>query len=123
MSAVADQEKAAWKRVDSREAWEQFRNERLNALREWMGTMPDLTPLHAEVTRRLDLGKGFVIENVVYESRPGLLVDRQSLPSAENFRPDSGHYRGAQPPCTQDAIRVTGSGNDVGARRYRRADP
>jgi dienelactone hydrolase len=74
MSAVAEQEKQAWKRVDSRETWERFRDERLNALREWIGMMPERTPLRAEVTRRLQLGNGFVIENVVYESRPGLLV-------------------------------------------------
>jgi len=71
MSAVAEQEKEAWNRVDSRETWERFRNERLNALRERMGTMPDRTPLRAEVTRRLHLGEGFAIENIVYESGPG----------------------------------------------------
>jgi len=30
--------------------------------------------LRAEVVRRLDYGDGFVLENVIFESRPGLLV-------------------------------------------------
>ena len=74
MSTVAEQEKQAWDHVDSREAWERFRDARLTAVRDWIGPMPARIPLHALVTRRLNLGKGFVIQNLVYESRPGLLV-------------------------------------------------
>ena len=39
-----------------------------------LGPFPDRTPLRAAVTRRLDYGDGFVIENVLFESRPGLVV-------------------------------------------------
>jgi cephalosporin-C deacetylase-like acetyl esterase len=74
MSAVADEEKREWQKVDSRQAWERFRDERLGKLRKWMGDWPERTPLHAAVTRRMDSGEGFVIENLVYESRPHLLV-------------------------------------------------
>lgn len=74
MSAVAQQEKEAWSRVNSRAAWERFRDERLSALGQWMGPMPDRTPLRTLVTRRLNSGEGFIIENLVFESRPGLLV-------------------------------------------------
>lgn len=74
MSVVADQEKRAWQQVNSREAWERFRDPRLDALRKWIGPMPERTPLHAVVTRRANFGDGFIIQNLVYESRPGLLV-------------------------------------------------
>jgi len=74
MTAIAEQEKRAWQTVDSREAWERFRDRRLDALRKWMGPMPERTPLRPVVTHRANFGDGFVIENVVYESRPNLLV-------------------------------------------------
>jgi dienelactone hydrolase len=74
MTVIAEQEKREWQKVDSREAWERFRDRRLGALRKWMGPMPERTPLRPVVTRRANYGDGFVIENVVYESRPHLLV-------------------------------------------------
>jgi dienelactone hydrolase len=74
MQVIAEKEKLEWKRVSSRDDWERFRDPRLAALRAWMGPLPERTPLNAEVTRRADYGDGFVIENVVYESRPNLLV-------------------------------------------------
>jgi dienelactone hydrolase len=74
MASVAEKEKVAWRQVDSREAWEQFRDQRLAALRDWMGPMPDRTPLRTTVTRKADYGAGFTIENLVFESRPHLLV-------------------------------------------------
>ena len=74
MSVTAEDEKRAWRKVDSREAWERFRDQRLDALRKWLGPMPERTPLGAMVTRRINYGDGFVIENIVFESRPHLLV-------------------------------------------------
>jgi dienelactone hydrolase len=74
MSVVANEEKRAWQQVNSREAWEHFRDPRLDALRKSIGPMPARTPLDAVVTRRANLGDGFVIRNLVYKSRPGLLV-------------------------------------------------
>ena len=74
MSAVADEEKRDWQTVNSREVWERFRDQRLAALRKWMGPWPARTPLGSVVTRRMDYGDGFVIENLVFESRPHLLV-------------------------------------------------
>jgi len=83
MAAIAEQEKQAWTGVSSRETWERFRDQRLARLRDWIGPMPARTPLRTLVTRRLNLGKGFVIENLVYESRPGLLV------TANLYRPET----------------------------------
>lgn len=74
MAAAAEEEKRAWQQVGSRDAWERFRDSRLAALRKWMGPMPERTPLRPVVTRRANYGDGFVIENIVYESRPHLLV-------------------------------------------------
>ncbi len=74
MSTIAGEEKRDWQKVDSRESWERFRDQRLAALRKWMGSSPGRTPLRSVVTRRADYGDGFVIENVVFESRPHLLV-------------------------------------------------
>jgi dienelactone hydrolase len=74
MSSVAEEEKREWQKVDSRETWERFRDQRLAALRKWLGPFPERTPLRAMVTRRANYGDGFAIENVVFESRPHLLV-------------------------------------------------
>ena len=74
MEVVAQKEKLEWQKVSSRDQWERFRDPRLAALRTWIGPLPQSTPLNAEVTRRANYGDGFVIENVVYESRPNLLV-------------------------------------------------
>ena len=74
MADAAAAERRAWEAVRTRADWERFRDERLARLRASMAPMPERTPLRAAVTRRLDLGEGYVIENVVYESRPRLLV-------------------------------------------------
>jgi cephalosporin-C deacetylase-like acetyl esterase len=74
MAAFAEEEKRAWKKVNTREDWEKFRDRRLAALRDWIGPMPERTPLRTTVTKRLSTGDGFVIENLVFESRPHLLV-------------------------------------------------
>ena len=74
MSAVAEGEKREWRKVVSRETWERFRDQRLDALRKWIGSWPEHTPPRVAVTHRADYGDGFVVENLVYESRPHLLV-------------------------------------------------
>jgi cephalosporin-C deacetylase-like acetyl esterase len=74
MAAIAEQEKLAWQKVDSRESWERFRGQRLTALRKSLEPFPERTPLRPVVTRRANYGDGFVIENIVFESRPHLLV-------------------------------------------------
>jgi hypothetical protein len=74
MATVADAENREWRKVDSREGWERFRDQRLGALRRWLGPWPERTPLRTVITHRADYGDGFVIENLVFESRPHLLV-------------------------------------------------
>jgi len=67
-------ERSDWEKVATVADWEEFRDRRLAALRRSLEPFPERTPLHASVTRRLDYGDGFVIENVLFESRPGLVV-------------------------------------------------
>ncbi len=65
---------ADWKQLQSREAWERYRDEKLQALRNSLHLPPDLkTPPVVQVTASLP-GDGFTIDNIVFESRPGLLV-------------------------------------------------
>jgi dienelactone hydrolase len=74
MQAVAAQEKLEWQKVRTLKDWERFRETRLGALRASLAPFPDRTPLRSVITKRRDYGDGFVIENIVFESRPGLLV-------------------------------------------------
>jgi cephalosporin-C deacetylase-like acetyl esterase len=67
-------ENMAWSKVKSRDDWERFRDQRLNALRESVGQFPLLPKaLNIETTGRIE-SDGYRIEKIVFESRPGLLV-------------------------------------------------
>ncbi len=73
-AAVNARNRADWAMIDSREAWEAFRDQRLAKLRRSLGEFPEPpTELKSRVTGLVD-GNGFRIENVVYESRPGFWV-------------------------------------------------
>lgn len=74
LAQAAELEKRAWQKVRTRADWEGFRNQRLGALRASLGLFPERTPLRAAATRRADYGDGFVIENLIFESRPHLVV-------------------------------------------------
>ncbi len=66
--------RAAWNAIDSRAAWEAYRNVRLTRLRRALGEPADSPArLNVHITGRLP-GEGFTIRNVLYESRPGLWV-------------------------------------------------
>ena len=67
-------ERLDWGKIGSAADWEKFRKPRLEALRASLGSFPPRTPLRAEVVRRLDYGDGFVLQDVIFESRPGLVV-------------------------------------------------
>ncbi len=74
MAGYAKEEKQDWQKVRTVEDWERFKDKRLNALHDWLGPLPERTPIKSTVTRRINLGDGFVIENLVFESRPHLAV-------------------------------------------------
>jgi cephalosporin-C deacetylase-like acetyl esterase len=72
--AANERSSAAWEKITSKKDWEKFRARRLAALRASLaGYPPAAKDLQARVTRRLE-GDGFRIENLVFESRPGVLV-------------------------------------------------
>ena len=63
-----------YRQVVSRADWERFRGSRIEALRDSLGSFPaPPKALRVEVTHTL-AGDGFRVENLVFESRPGLVV-------------------------------------------------
>lgn len=74
LQAASERENRAWQQVKDRAGWEKFRDARLHALRASLGQFPDPpADLHVRVTRTLE-GDGYRIENLVYETRPGLVA-------------------------------------------------
>jgi len=72
--AVNLRENREWEGVKTRGDWERFREPRLRALRESLGLQPANPEVpRVLVTRTLE-GDGFRIANLVFESRPGLVV-------------------------------------------------
>jgi dienelactone hydrolase len=62
-----------WK-FESRDEWEKLRDEKIAHLKKSLGQFPE-TPQHvAAHVSRTTTGEGFALDNVVYESRPGLWV-------------------------------------------------
>jgi len=85
--AANERETAEWRLVRSRDEWEKFRNARLTALRASLGEGfvepgASTTPLNAAVTGTIR-GAGYQIENVVFDSRPGLVVTANLYAPAE----------------------------------------
>ena len=72
--AVNARDRADWAQLHSLADWERFVAPRIAALRRSLGAFPappEKLPVH--VTRTIS-GAGFRIENLVYESRPGVFV-------------------------------------------------
>jgi hypothetical protein len=63
----------AWEAIRTREDWEHFRDQRIAALKKSLGTFPPPGEVKVHVTKTIP-GDGFSIQNLVYESRPGLWV-------------------------------------------------
>src|SRR5262245_52450271 len=69
-----ERESAAWHRLSDKAGWEKYRDGRLAALRRSLGDFPD-PPRDLKVRLRKTLtGDGYRIDNVTFESRPGLVV-------------------------------------------------
>jgi len=74
LRAADDRESQAWQAIRTRADWENYRNPRLQALRVSLGEFPrPPRDLQVRVTRRLE-GDGYRVENLVFESRPGVVV-------------------------------------------------
>jgi cephalosporin-C deacetylase-like acetyl esterase len=70
-----EHEAKAWAKIKTKEDWEKFRDAKMEFLKPtWQseGPMPP-DDLHLKITRTFQ-GDGYRIENLVFESRPGLLV-------------------------------------------------
>jgi dienelactone hydrolase len=64
----------AFRKIKNRAEWEGSTQKRIEALRQSLGSFPKPPEdLKVQVTRR-DKRDGYVVENIVFESRPGLLV-------------------------------------------------
>lgn len=67
-------ESEGWRRIASLEDWERYKGPRIKALRESLGAEdPVPADLKVAVTRTIE-GRGHRVENLTYESRPGLVV-------------------------------------------------
>ncbi|MCS6850812.1 MAG: hypothetical protein NZ700_06545 [Gemmataceae bacterium] len=72
--AANQRETQAWRTLQSRADRERYRDARLSALKASLGTLPSTSSeLQLRITRTLD-GDGFRIENVIFQSRPGVWV-------------------------------------------------
>jgi cephalosporin-C deacetylase-like acetyl esterase len=71
-----------WRQIVSSEQWESFSRKRVEALRASLGQFPDIPKDPRRMITKNLRGDGFVIENLVFESRPGLWV------TANLYRPD-----------------------------------
>ncbi|HYT94936.1 MAG TPA: acetylxylan esterase [Gemmataceae bacterium] len=72
-AAVNQRETEAWRGLKTKADWERYRDPRIKALRDSLGTFPPAGDLKTRVTRTI-AGDGYRIENLVFESRPGLVV-------------------------------------------------
>jgi len=93
--AVA-RENAAWGKVRTAAEWESFRDARIGKLSAAIGEFPPVPKAMSVKTTGEVRGDGFVIENVVYESRPGLWVT-------------ANLYRPAKPPAKMPCIVISHS--------------
>src|SRR5436190_20717030 len=74
IEAANRRESEAWGKITTTPQWALYRSDRLKALKESLGAPAEVpADLHVRTTRTLE-GEGHRIENLVFESRPGLLV-------------------------------------------------
>ncbi len=82
LEAANQRETRAWEAIRSRADWEQYRDARIRALRESLGSFPAApADLKVRVTGTIP-GTGFAVEKLVFVSRPGLVV------TANLYRPE-----------------------------------
>jgi dienelactone hydrolase len=78
---ILEEERRQWTSVKSREAWEQFRDQRMLALKNSLRAFPEPSPLQARISKTYR-GEGYLRDDLLYQSRPGLWV------TANLYRPD-----------------------------------
>lgn len=74
IQAANRRESEAWAKVTTHADWQKYQQERIRALEKSLGVPSDLpSDLRLQTTRTLE-GEGYRILNLVYQSRPGILV-------------------------------------------------
>jgi hypothetical protein len=74
MRRANDRSTAEWRQLKSFADWQRYRDEKVAALKKSLGAWPEPpNPLPTRVSATVE-GDGFVIENVLFESRPGWWV-------------------------------------------------
>jgi len=88
-------ESKAFAAVTTKEQWEQYRDVRIQKLKESLGTFPEVPKeMRVVITRTID-GDGFVIQCILYQTRPGFWVSANLyLPKANPDRKVGGHMPG-----------------------------
>lgn len=82
-TAANARETLAWRELQSRELWERYRDVRIAALRRSLGEYPPVpSDLQVQIIETIE-GDGYRIDNVAFESRPGLIV------TANLYRPET----------------------------------
>ena len=79
-----------WRGIKTKADWEKFRDERIAKLRESLGTFPEPPKQVKVVTTKKLAGEGFSVENIIYESRPGLFVTANLYVPADTSKPMPG---------------------------------
>lgn len=67
-------ERQTWEKLNSRADWEQFRRAGLERLRQALGEFPPARPPLDVRISAVHAGRGYRLENLVYQSRPGFYV-------------------------------------------------
>lgn len=74
MRAANQRETKHWQAIKTKADWEAYRDARIKALRDTLGQPTEVAKdLKVRVTKTIE-GDGYKIENIVFESRPGLTV-------------------------------------------------
>ncbi|MCZ6699997.1 MAG: hypothetical protein O7D94_13785, partial [Planctomycetota bacterium] len=101
---------ANWHAIETREDWERVRETQLKRLRTALGTVPDPPRrLDVRVTKKIE-SEGWVIETLVYRTRPGLWVTANLYAPSKPRKQMPGiliahsHHR----PKTQDELQDMG---------------
>jgi dienelactone hydrolase len=98
----------AWEQVKDRAGWERFRDARLQALRASLGQYPPApASVNVQVTATHE-GEGYRVDNVVFASRPGVVVT-------------ANLYRPAKSPASMPAILIVNSHQQPKEAAYRQS--
>jgi cephalosporin-C deacetylase-like acetyl esterase len=81
--AANNRETDAWRNVRTQKDWQAFRDTRIEALRRSLGVAPEPPADLKIAVSGAVRGAGYKIENLIFESRPGLLVTANLYSPAE----------------------------------------